>query len=391
MMAFLQKIAVGVTALFTAVSGALIQSRTVAITPPAPQGTAAIYNAVSAITPPSVATSTLSITPGLLPTVKLTPKKPSVVASKPKPAAIPASIPASKPPAPLALTTQGLLDGAVLSFKQRPDGAYEAVFSTNGGGGKNVQWDLSQAFIGGDGRIPKLSVSYSCNPPPGLPSPTEIIDTNPFFSVRTPYDCDISLTPTTGVDQRTRSRHFTFTTGAGPLVVKPPTSMNTLLKDDANSGGFVFANQDAEPITITKLAVDVSFTALSTLGGPLVLRFLDPGTETSLADYHMENFSAISPRPFTYGATGIEISLSFTVGPSSQKLLPVQVLGVHKMSISGIDPTITITLRGIVTDRAECKVVLNAPEIKWSCVVALGAYDPNATSGPFATGQACRE
>ena len=72
-------------------------------------------------------------------------------------------------------------------------------------------------------------------------------------------------------------------------------------------------------------------------------------------------------------------------------MLPLEILGVSVMGVSGASPAMTITLRNITTDGTSgVKVLLNAPQISWSCIVPLTGYDPNATSGPYVTGEACR-
>jgi len=121
------------------------------------------------------------------------------------------------------------------------------------------------------------------------------------------------------------------------------------------------------------------------------LRFADPATELPLADYHLENLAADSSFLFTHAGTNIHIPLSFTINAASLKMLPVNILGVHKMSVYGVDPTVTVTLREVSTNQNVTRVVLNSAKISWSCIVPIGAYDPNATSGPYVTGQACQQ
>jgi hypothetical protein len=115
---------------------------------------------------------------------------------------------------------------------------------------------------------------------------------------------------------------------------------------------------------------------------PVVLRFEDPATEASIADYHLESLAPNPAVPYTYAGTDIHIPLSFTINAASQKMLPVEILGVHRLGIYGVNPTIAITLRQVTIDKTQNKVVLDAAKISWSCIVPLGAYDPNATSGP---------
>ena len=221
--------------------------------------------------------------------------------------------------------------------------------------------------------------------------PYDAIDQSPTFNVRASYACTINLTPISGSSRQTQSKQYSFTTGAGQLVVTPPSYMNTVLKDNENFGGFVFRNDDAEPVTITGLDIDVSYTALNIADSPLVLRFMDPSTELSLTDYHLENLAVNPSLPYTHAETNIHIPLSFTINASSPKMLPIKILGAHRMSISGVDPTITVTLREVATNQSVTKIVLGSAKLSWSCIVAVGAYDPNATSGPYATGRACQQ
>ncbi len=166
--------------------------------------------------------------------------------------------------------------------------------------------------------------------------------------------------------------------------------MSTILSNDTNNGGFVFNNQDGAPVTITGLTFDVSFQYLTTVYGPLVLRMVDPITETSLGDYHLETTPVDPTKEFSYHAPNVTIPISFTVKGSSQKLLPIEILGVHKMLIDKTTPQVTLTLTGITTNPSDTKTTLNSATISWSCDVVIGGYDPNATSGPMATGRICK-
>jgi hypothetical protein len=168
-----------------------------------------------------------------------------------------------------------------------------------------------------------------------------------------------------------------------------PLSMGTVLQNTETDGGFVFNNEDAGPITITSLSLSVSYTALNTAYSPLVLRFLDPVTNTSIGDYPLQNMPTNAFLPYTHNGT-VTVPLSFTVGAGDQKVLPFALLGTQTMDISNVDPSVTITLSGVTATPQNSKTVLTAAKIAWSCVVPVGEYDPNATSGPFATGQACR-
>ena len=45
--------------------------------------------------------------------------------------------------------------------------------------------------------------------------------------------------------------------------------MATVLQSGENDGGFVFNNSSAEAVTVTGLTLDVSYTALNVVAGPL--------------------------------------------------------------------------------------------------------------------------
>ena len=65
--------------------------------------------------------------------------------------------------------------------------------------------------------------------------------------------------------------------------------------------------------------------------------------------------------------------------------------GVNRMGVSGTSPTVAITVTGLTTNQSDDKLILNNARISWSCIVPTTAYDPNATTGPYATGQACSQ
>jgi len=362
----------------------------------APSPSQNIASVNDTVIPPKQESTSTTISPetaGSLPIVILSPHKASTTTkTKATSTAQISAITAPKIAVPniaaSAITAQWLSDNTKLSFKQKRDGTYEAVFTTKTGG-KDLVWGVEDAFIGGTTGIPKFAFSFSCNPPLEVPPP-DSPDQTMFFKVRTTYDCTIGFAATSGNSQEMRSKNMHIETGPGQLAVAPPLAMNTLLADDSNQGGFVFTNNDTKAITITKLVLDLSYTGLSMLNGPIVMRVVDPSNETPFLDYHMENMAANPVGSYTHTASGVEAQINFTLGPSSQKLLPIQLLGVHRMSVFGVDPSATITLRALTTDSNDVPIVLSIPQIRWSCVVPLGAYDPNATSGPFAMGVACR-
>jgi hypothetical protein len=411
----LQKIAALLVAPIVPICAMIGASGTVPVAPPQ---TAAVY-AVAEIPPTDTVPVIIfslptmpEIAPGLLPKIKVafrasptsTMQKIKTGAAATVPtstvAALPKKPPAQKPPsasvsavqatsAPLAISTPALLASTTVSFKELRTGPYVMSFSADLGNGKNLPWDFGTQNIGGaNTAIPQFAVSYSCDPLPDQPDPGAI-DQRPTFQVKTTYHCAVSLTPFTGNDRRAQSKNFSFMTPAGQLIVTPASAISTVLADDANDGGIVFANQDAAAVTITGLTFDVSYQALTTLNGPLVLRILDPATGQSLFDYHMENMPQISSSTFSYAQSGVSAPLSFTLAPGSKKMLPLQVLGVHKMSMQGINPTVTISVRSVATDRSDVKTILNSPVVSWTCIVAIAGFDPYATNGPFATGQAC--
>lgn len=361
-----------------------------------PQGAAMAQNIVESFYSTSTSNTTSSnmpteIKPILSPVIQLPPFKPtstatSTAVSNKKTAAQPKK---PKPaPIPTAITARSLLDATVLSMSEQRNGPYKATFVTNAGTYGKITWDLGKTALTVSASMPNFSISYSCDPIPNMPA-HDALDQSPAFNVKTSYNCVVNLTPASGNDRRTQSKQFSFTTGAGQLVVTPQSSMNTVLKDNASFGGFVFRNDDTEPITITGLYIDVSYRGLDTTDNPLTLRFKDPITELTLAEYNLENLAADQSLSYAHAGTNIHIPLSFTIGGANQKILPINIFGVHRLSIYGVDPIVSITLRQVTTNQSSNNIVLNSAKIAWSCIVPIGAYNPNATSGPYATGQAC--
>ncbi len=336
-----------------------------------------------------ISTSTTATTSfGSLPVVQVPPFKATSTATSSRKTATQPSQPKSAQ-IPTAVTARSLLDATTLSVSEEHDGPYKVTFVTDAGTYGKIPWSLDDATLTVSESMPSFSVSFSCNPLPNTPNPSAP-DQNPTFDVRASYTCTIDFTPTSGSDHRTQSKQFSFATGAGQLIITPPSSMNTMLNNNANFGGFIFRNDDTQPITITGLDIDVSYRGLNIINTPLVLRVENPATGVSLVDYHLEKLAADPSSSYAYAGTDIHIPLSFTLGATSQKMLPVDILGVQRLSIYGINPTIAVTLRGVTTNQNMNKIVLSSPKISWSCIVPLGAYDPNATSGPYATGQACQ-
>jgi hypothetical protein len=284
--------------------------------------------------------------------------------------------------APIAMNAQSFLAATTISYKELRDGPYELVFTTDEGGGNLVMWGLAATSTG------QFGISSSCNPVPTSALVTDP-DQNPTFGVRTTGDCNVTLQPLSGTDMRAQSKDFSFTTPPGQFVVTPPASMDTLLQQSENDGGFVFNNEDNQTTTLSGITIGVSYTALNVAQGPLVLRFINPATGASFDDYHLEDLPTDPSIPYTHAQTNISIPLGFVIAPSTQKLLPIELLGADPMSIQGVNPTLTITLSGIATDPVVSKLAMGAAQISWSCVVPVGGYDPNATSGAFAAGNAC--
>ncbi|MDP2598243.1 MAG: hypothetical protein Q8P49_00245 [Candidatus Liptonbacteria bacterium] len=399
MVELLQNIGNGIVVAILAISAAINGFVSVIQMTVAPPGNvASVYNA--ATIPPakdpfifipdappvsSVATSTDATS-----SLKTAPIPPTETKAEKK-----APAPAQKTPAPQAhatapktITAQWLLDNTSFFPKQSRYGNYIPTFTVDVGN-RNLAWNISDAYVGGDATMPKFAFSFSCDPPLEKPLADSPEQTN-FLKIRTSYDCTVGFGATSGSDQRMFTKKISVQTGAGQLVVTPPPAMNAVLDNDTNHGGIVLENQDSKAITITKLVFDISYVGLNTQGDPLVLQILDPTTNAILLEYHMENIALDSSKPYTHAATAVEMPLSFTLQPADKKLLPILLLGVQRMRMYGVDPTVTLTLRSITINPSDTKQILNRAQVNWKCIVALGGYDPNATSGPYATGNACK-
>lgn len=330
------------------------------------------------------------VKPDLLPTVKLnSPKKASAA---PAPAKEKSAAQSSQPkpaptPTPTTIIAHSLIDATTISLSERHDGPYIATLETNAGTFGKLKWGLGQSTL----KVGTLnfSISYSCDQFLGMPAP-EALDQNPMLEPKTAYTCKIGLTPTSGNDRQTQSKGFSFTTPPGQLVVKLQSSMSTVLRNDSNFGGFILRNDDPDPVTVTDLYFDVSYRGLST-DYPTAVRFENPASQQPFADYRLDDMALDPAVPYGHSASDVHVSLFFTIPGSDQKLLPVNALGVHKLGIYGVDPTITVTLRKVVTNPSANKVVLSSPVLSWSCIVPLGAYDPNNPTGAYATGRACQQ
>lgn len=290
---------------------------------------------------------------------------------------------------PEIITAEWLLNQTTLSLTQKIDGAYKVGLTTNVGVLGTFSWDLLSQTIGGTGGIPQFRPSFSCTDPPDIPSP-DANDQNPSFAVRTAYVCNIALTALTGNDKRTQTKQFSFQTGPGRVIVGVASNVNTVLQDGQNEGGFVFNNQDTEPVTITNLTLQLSFTALSTSSSPLVVRFINPKDNSLLAESHMENLPGDPSSSYTHSGTNIAVPISFTIDAQTQKLLVADIFGVQKYAFNGINPAVTVVMQSITATPSDVKITLANPHIVWSCIVPTGFFDPNATSSPFMMGTACR-
>ena len=270
------------------------------------------------------------------------------------------------------------------------DGPYRVTLVTDAGTYGKITWDLSKTTLTIGGSNMTFAASSLCNPTPNVPAANET-DQSLTFDIQTSYVCTVSLTPNFGNDKRTMSKQFSFTTGAGQLIVTAPTSMNTILKGGENLGGFVFENDNSKSITLTGMDIDVAYAGLDVTNGPLILRFENPATNVSLDDYHLETLAVDPSRPYAHAGTDIHIPISFTINAASQEMLPVDLLGVQRLNISGVDPTATISVRQVTTNQNLNRIVVDAASISWSCTVPVGEFDPNATSGPYATGRVCAQ
>ena len=293
--------------------------------------------------------------------------------------------PIAKPPviaipvaAPVAtLSASDMLADTTFSLKEVWNGLFELKFTTTNGSAA-LPWDLSMATIGGTDGVPTLSTTYSCSPGPQMPVPGAF-DQNPGFLPRTQYSCTISVTPTSGADQRTQSKSISFSTPPGQLVVSADANMDQVLTDGENDGGITFNNEDTTTSTIRGLTIDVSFTDFNLLNGPLVLRVIDPATGQTISDYHLEKAPVDPSTPYTNTQTGIVIPLNFAIPAQHQKMLPIEILNVQKMLMQGSTPQITVTVKNVQTAESGVKTNLSSPVVHWQCTVALGGYNPNAT------------
>jgi hypothetical protein len=277
-------------------------------------------------------------------------------------------------PKPVPATAQQILDGTAVSLKQRIDSSYWIALRTKLGASSAFDWDLSSAAIGGKS-IPKFNVSYSCDPSAIEPDDSSA-DQNPSFNIRTSYNCAISLT---AADGRKASKQFIFQTGPGRLVVTKASGLGIVLKDGENTSGLVFNNQDDQPLIITALTFNVSFTALAT-SSPLAIRFADPKDESSLIDYRIQDLPPDPLRPYTSSRANISVSMAFNIGPYEQRMILVKALGVHKSLLPSVNPEIAVTVTKVSTDRSDINTTLSSTFVSWSCIANTQTYNPYAST-----------
>jgi hypothetical protein len=273
-----------------------------------------------------------------------------------------------------SLTPQWVFDHTTTTFKQVYGDTYEVALATMARG-VAVPWAIDATSFGGTNGIPLMTADISCNPPPN--SDPNFLDGQLLFAVANTYSCTISLTPLAGTDRRTQTETISFATPSGELTVTRAASMNSVLVNDENDGGITFTNTDPNPVNVTGLTFAVSYRYLTTATEPLILRLLTPDTDQQLSDYHLESLPQDPTLPYAQSGT-VNASVVFTIPGSSQKMLPLRLLGVSKMLMSNTSPSITLTLTGLTTSRPSLKTILSNPTVAWSCDVALGTYDPNA-------------
>ncbi len=302
--------------------------------------------------------------------------------SSPKPAPT-ASVPKPKQSfAPKPATVQSILEGTTFSLGKRSDGTYWVSLRTDIGNGSGFDWGFSDSSIGGSGSVPQMKTSFLCDPQ-WISPPSNSPDQNPIFDVNTSYSCNISLTDAM---LRIAEKKITFKTENGRLVVKS-SNLGTTLRSGTDNNGFVFDNQSDSPINVNGIVVDVSFRSLNT-SSPIALRFYSPDNESLISDFQIQN-SPPDPLKLNFKTTqGIVVSFpfTFTVKPRSQRMLPVQILGVQPLNEVGINPEIDIVLRQVNYDNQGIKISLVSPAISWSCI----PYDALTSGGNLPNESNCQ-
>ncbi|HUX35835.1 MAG TPA: hypothetical protein VMV71_02265 [Candidatus Paceibacterota bacterium] len=278
------------------------------------------------------------------------------------------------------LTPQDVLNATTFTLNQRIDGQYIVILHARTSG-YSADWGFADSTIGGTASVPKMNMSYSCDPQ-WNPAPYNSADQNPTFDIATSYSCSISMTDAL---LRTASKTISFQTGAGRLFVTS-SNLDTLLKSGSDENGFVFDNQSGSKIMISSLTFDVYFKSLN-VSSPIIIRFVNPDDSSSYVDFPVQNLPADVSDPAAKSATGMqESSFSFSINPHSQRLLTVQLFGIQQLMTIGVNPEFKIMLRQITTDNPSLKTTLFSPSISWSCI----PFDPMNSISSIPTDQNCR-
>ena len=389
--ALTQKSAIFIGASLAAISGVFFQPNIVIINPspilvlpvsgePASTSTEQIQQIKGALGTIGEITELKSMVGGLLPAVKLNLSPATTI--QPKQALQPQKkeTPQVKLPSVSKISTpQDFLNATSFLLNQKIDGSYFLSFRANAGS-DNISWGFTDETVGGTVSIPKMNISYSCNPQWNAPA-TNSPDQNPTFGLNTSYSCDISVIDSL---MRTANKKINFQTGAGRLVIKS-SNLSTLLKSGVNANGFVFDNQSDAKLAITDIVFDISFKSLN-VSSPIIVRFINPDNESSFSDFPVQEFLADSAKPDMKIGTGIKPSLSFNLNPHSQRLLQVQVLGVQQLLTVGVNPEFNVILRQAVIDNSNIKTVFFSPAISWSCIT----FDPRNSLTGIPDEQNCR-
>ncbi|MBU6500962.1 MAG: hypothetical protein KGJ89_02445 [Patescibacteria group bacterium] len=365
--------AASVTSLL-ALMGSVFVQKSATVVMPTPQPQLAVIQIESSTSTDNLSFGQLvlpEIKPGLLPKVN----KLSFVATATssvikKTTTVTPPVLTQKSPVPVVITPQWFLDNTVTSLNQNLDSSYQLSLITTVGS-KKINWDLYKTSVGGENGIPEFTVVHSCDPlplPPESPADTEI-----RFDTRSPYSCDITLTDQTG---HVVSKRFSFTTGAGRLVVSTATGMDIILRDDKDDNGFVFKNDDSKAIALTGITFDVSFTALTT-STQVSIRFIDPKSGYILAEYPINNLPTNPLLPYTYATINANVGLNFNIDARTQKMLLVEAIGVHKTTFLEANPDIKVTLKKITTT-SDAKQFFGNAVIDWFCQVDKTPYDQSA-------------
>ena len=272
------------------------------------------------------------------------------------------------------VTAEQFLNRTGISLQQRPDGTYWFQFQTNLSDAANFKWDPASASVGGEKSIPKLDVSFNCNPaydqvPAEIYSPLS-------FKIKTNYSCNLTLTD---ANKRTSQKQFNFTTGPGLMTIGNVSGIfgQTILRENTNTRGVVFTNTDDAALTINDIILDISLTAIDQTK-PSVVRFSDD-KEIALTEFSLQDIPADASQQFSNTRRDIKAQLSLKIEPHSSKMMFVQALGIHKLN-PGVNPSITLNFTKINTDRSDMVLRPNSLKIFWSCAMpVIGAGVPESS------------